>query len=48
MPPLVGQDEAVALGDVEPLDRAGNLDQIGAIAAFVPGQRVARSPRLAP
>ena len=35
----IGQDEAVALGDVEPLDRAGNLDEIG-IAAIVPGQRV--------
>ena len=35
----IGQHEAVAFGDVEPLDRAGNLDEIG-IAAIVPGRRV--------
>ena len=35
---VIGQDEAVALGHVEPLDRAGNLDKIGGIAAIVPRQ----------
>ena len=35
---VVRQDEAVALGDIEPLDGAGHLDEIGSVTVVV-GQR---------
>ena len=37
---VIGKNETVALGHVEPFDGAGNFDKIGRIAALVPLQGV--------
>ena len=36
--PIVGNDEAVALGDVEPLDDAGELDDAHGLIAHLTAQ----------
>ena len=36
MTAVIGQDESIALGHVEPFDSAGNLDQIGGVTLVTP------------